>query len=204
MSVTAVVLAGGLATRMGGEKPLRLLHGRTLLGHALAVAAPLARQVLVAGGRRDLPLPPGVTAVPDLPGLHQRGPLSGILAGLAAASHDRVLCLSCDMPWLSASLLQALLAALGQHQCAYCTLPGSPGEPLPVALRREPALARVRAALEAGNNRVLPLWRALDSRVFAGTELAAFGDPALLLRNLNTPEDLAAAEGADPGKTGPG
>lgn len=197
MTVTAVVLAGGLATRMGGEKPLLTLRGRTLLEHALALAVPLAQQVLVAGGRRDLPLPPGVALVPDLPGMQQRGPLSGILAGLSAASHDRVLCLSCDMPWLSPDLLACLLAALDRHDCAYCTLPGSPGEPLPVALRREPALARVRESLRAGNNRVLPLWRELKARVIAGPELAAFGDPALLLRNLNTPQELASAEQAD-------
>ncbi len=186
---SAVVLAGGMARRMGGEKPLRELRGKTLLQHAIDLVAPLAGEVFVASGIRDLPLPAGVVAVPDPPGLEGRGPLSGILAGLEAGKGQRCLIVPCDLPNLTAGLLRGLLDELGQGVCVYCELADGQ-EPLVAALNRQRAAAAARDALAAGRNKVVPCWESLGARVLGADWVAQFGDPPRVFANVNTLEDL--------------
>lgn len=188
---SAIILAGGLASRLGGEKALRALRGRTLLQIALETAAPLCAQRIVACGNRDYELPKGVLSAPDDPSHAGCGPLAGIAAGLALAEHDLVLVLACDLPHVTPDLARALLDALDTADCAWCR--HSADEPLLAALRRKPALAAVSAALAAGRNKVMPVWQSLKSLTLMGPALQAFGNPAWLFANVNTPDDLASA-----------
>lgn len=188
---TAVILAGGNATRMGGQKALRELRGRTLLDIALDTARAVCDELIVATGARQFNLPPGVIAAPDDPQHRGAGPLAGVAAGLAAATRDRVLVLACDLPNVTPALASALLGRLDHADCAFCR--HSADEPLLAAMKRKPALRAVTAALAAGRNKVVPVWQALGAKVLTGTELAGFGDPARLFANVNTPEDLASA-----------
>ncbi|MFZ4410446.1 MAG: molybdenum cofactor guanylyltransferase MobA [Paracraurococcus sp.] len=116
-SVIAVVLAGGLARRMGGgDKPLRLLAGRPLLDHVLDRVAPqVAAVILNANGDAArfaaYGLPVVADPLPDFP-----GPLAGVLAGLDWAAAHRpdvatVLSVPGDGPFLPADLVARLEAA---------------------------------------------------------------------------------------------
>src|SRR6478752_4394091 len=85
-----VLLAGGLARRMGGgDKPLRTLAGRTILERAVARLAPQCDGlVLSANGDPARFAAFGLPVVPDdVPGF--AGPLAGILAGLDWAALHR-------------------------------------------------------------------------------------------------------------------
>lgn len=193
MSVTAIVLAGGKALRMGGEKPLRKLRGKTLMQHAIDLVSPLADEVVVSKGNRELEVP-GIRSVPDAPGLIGKGPLAGILAGLEAANGEQCLVVPCDLPNLSPALLKALLN--DQADCAYVKLDNGP-EPLVVALRREAALKAIQAAVQASRYKVVPCWESLNARVHGQPWAAAFGDPAAMFANINTLEDLERLAGSD-------
>ena len=124
MSVCAIILAGGQASRMQGEKPLRLLRGKTLLEHSKDLVAPLADEILVASGTRDMPLPEGVRAAPDAAQFNGRGPLAGVLAGLEATQANQAIVLACDLPNVPAALLGRMLAALGDD-CDCCCAPSA-------------------------------------------------------------------------------
>jgi molybdopterin-guanine dinucleotide biosynthesis protein A len=189
---SAVVLAGGKALRMGGEKPLRELRGKTLLQHAIDLVAPLAGEVVVSAGERRFAVPPGVQTVPDPVGLQGKGPLSGVLAGLQACKSDICVLLPCDLPNLTQGLLAGLLDALGENACAYCELDDGQ-EPLVAALRRKQVAKAARAALQAGRYKVVPCWEAAGARVLDTSWVRQFGDPARLFANINTPDDLSAA-----------
>src|SRR5580698_1224360 len=113
----AVLLAGGLGRRMGGgDKPLRVLHGRTMLDHVIARIKPQVRaMVLNANGDPARFSGWGLEVVadplPDLP-----GPLAGVLAGMrwAAARYPdagAVLSVPTDTPFLPDDLVARLLAA---------------------------------------------------------------------------------------------
>ena len=195
MGVTAVILAGGLATRMHGEKALRLLRGKTLLEHSLDLVADLADEVLVSSGARVLPVP---NAVPDAPEFAGQGPLAGILAGLEASSHERTLILACDLPNVPPALLSRLLEALGdEYSCVYTEHSGHP-EPLVAALKTAPAREAVRKALSSKVNKVVPCWKALAHRVLLEQELSEFKPLDKAFANINTLAELEAEQDVPP------
>ncbi|MFN5570767.1 MAG: molybdenum cofactor guanylyltransferase [Bradyrhizobium sp.] len=97
-SIPGVLLAGGLARRMGGgDKPIRMIGGRTLLQRVISRLAPqCSRLILNANGDPARFAAYGLTVVRDgVAGFP--GPLAGILAGLdwvAAPSVARALALA--------------------------------------------------------------------------------------------------------------
>jgi len=190
VGVTAVILAGGRATRMQGEKPLRLLKGSTLLEHSKDLVAPLADEVLVASGARDLEPPADCKTVKDAPEFAGQGPLAGILAGLDAASNDITLVLACDLPNLPTRLLKRLVEALDADcDCCWCEHSGHP-EPLAAAMHTAAAREAVRKALTDGANKVVPCWRSMAHCVLGPDVLAEFAPLERAFANLNTLEDL--------------
>ncbi len=112
-----LVLAGGLARRMGGgDKPLRPIAGMTILDRVLARLRPQCdRIILNANGDPSRFAPTGLPVVPDnVPGF--AGPLAGILAGLDwAAEHapgvEWIASVPGDCPFLPRDLVVRLDAA---------------------------------------------------------------------------------------------
>jgi molybdopterin-guanine dinucleotide biosynthesis protein A len=190
-----VVLAGGLARRMGGgDKPLRMLGGRPLLDHLLQRLVPqLGAVVLNANGDparfAAYRLPVIADGLPDHP-----GPLAGILAALdhAAAAHPEmpwVVSATGDAPFLPHDLVERLHAAReAAGQPLACARSGGQAHPpiglWPVALRGE-----LRAALLAGERKI-DRWTARFGCAHADWPTLPF-DPFF---NANAPEDLEEAE----------
>jgi molybdenum cofactor guanylyltransferase len=191
-----LVLAGGLARRMGGgDKPLRMLGGRTILSRVVERLAPQCDGVLLnangdAGRFEGLELPVAPDAVPDHP-----GPLAGVLAGLDwAAAHrpdiDVVASVAGDCPFLPDDLVSRLHAARPRdHRAIAVAASNGRAHPVialwPVALRDD-----LRRALVAeGSRRV---------GTFVGRFPNARADwpaePVDPFFNANTPDDLAEAE----------
>ncbi|MFI9008329.1 molybdenum cofactor guanylyltransferase [Actinosynnema sp. NPDC053489] len=108
MSWSAVVLAGGRGSRLGGvDKASLVVGGRTLLDHVLAAVAGAARVVVVGPSKDDVP---GVTwAREDPPG---GGPVAGLAAGLVHVGTDLVVVLAVDQPGLTRSTVDRLRAAV--------------------------------------------------------------------------------------------
>ena len=191
----AVVLAGGLARRMGGgDKPLRTLGGRPLLAHVLERVAPqVAAVVLNANGDPVRFAAYGLPVVPD--GLPDHpGPLAGVLAALDWAAEARpdlpwVLSVPGDCPFLPHDLAARLHAAREAAGVPLaCARSGGQAHPpvglWPVALREE-----LRAALLAGERRI-DRWTARFGCAHADWPAGPV-DPFF---NANAPEDLAEAE----------
>ena len=166
-SIEVVILAGGRSLRMGKEKARLRLGRRTLLGHA---------RVLVS----ILGLPFRVLRVDRLPG---HGPLGGIETALGGAKADRVLFLSCDMPFLQRDLVERLLAV--DAPAVFATAHGKVG--FPFCLSRK-ILPKVEAQLVAGQLSLQAFARKIRARRLRVPK-ADWGQ----LDNINTPVELAAA-----------
>ncbi len=109
MSTSAIVLAGGKGRRLGVKKHLLEIGGLSLLEIVVDRVSFVSDDVIVVASPADSTSIQISRArvVPDMvPG---RGPLSGLHAGLRAASCDRALLVACDMPFLSTGLLQHLV-----------------------------------------------------------------------------------------------
>lgn len=100
----AVVLAGGRAVRLGGQrKPQLRVGARTMLETVLAAVAGAAPRVVVGPPQ---PVPDGVVLVREVP--PGGGPVPALRAGLAAVPTDVVAVLAGDLPFVTAELVTAL------------------------------------------------------------------------------------------------
>ncbi len=191
-SVVAVVLAGGLARRLGGrDKALRLLHGRTLLDHVLARIRPqVAAIALSANGDparfAAYGLPVLADSVPENP-----GPLAGILAGMhwarrAHPEYPLLLSVPTDAPFLPADLVFRLLRA---RESAGVVCAASLGRRHPVVALWPAAMADALADALAEGVRGVEVFAArhgLTAVEFPAAEV----DPFL---NINSAADLDEA-----------
>jgi molybdopterin-guanine dinucleotide biosynthesis protein A len=189
-----LILAGGLARRMGGgDKPLREAGGRPLLAHLIERLGPQVNGlVLNANGDPARFAAFGLPVVADSIGGFA-GPLAGVLAGLDWAAEHRPDCpwvVSCpgDTPFPPADLVARLHAAreAAGVPLACASSAGHCHPPVglwPVALREA-----LRAALAAGERKI-DRWTAAHGCAVAEWPDAPF-DPFF---NANTPQDVAEA-----------
>ena len=165
------ILAGGLSSRMGRDKSRLRLGGRTLLAHIRATAKTVGLPHRII--RRDL--------------VAHCGPLGGLYTALVTSRADATLFLSCDMPFVSASLLEMLVRKAKHNETAlFVEANGLVGFPL--VLFRHTALPVVESQLEKRAFSLQQLIEALRSQTI---RLAA--RQARELFNVNTPEDLRKA-----------
>jgi molybdopterin-guanine dinucleotide biosynthesis protein A len=198
LSMTAAVLAGGESRRMGRDKALLELGGRPLIVRQVAALRELFACVIVCANDTARFAGLDVPVVPDEGGAGN-GPLGGLAAAIRAAPTTHVFCCAVDMPFLSPDLIryQALLAP--GHDAVVPRAEGAARgktalEPLH-AVYRKSCLGHFRAKLAAGERK---LERALDGlriRIVEPGEVAVLDPDRRSLRNVNTPEDLALAEG---------
>ncbi|MFN3875353.1 MAG: molybdenum cofactor guanylyltransferase [Flavobacteriales bacterium] len=182
---TGVVLAGGKSSRMGRDKALLELRGRTLLDRALDLLHPHCAELLVIGEpRKHGHVGPFVIA-DEWPG---KGPLGGIATALRYASNDKLLVIACDMPALTDRLFDLLKAQLGTATDAVVPRHGGVIEPLAAAYHRSAQLA-FRRCVELD---VLKMSDALRQVRTSFVEVVPGGDgwPPDLFRNINAPNDL--------------
>lgn len=189
----AVLLAGGLARRMGGgDKPLCPLGGRALLDHVVDRIRPQVRALaLNANGDPARFAAWGLPVLPDpLPG--NLGPLAGVLAGMRWAQSigaADVLSVPTDTPFLPAGLV-ARLAVARRAAGVPIACAASLGRTHPVAALWPAALAdALAAALQQGMRRI-DRWTAGQGVIAASFAETGY-DPFF---NVNSPDELAAAE----------
>lgn len=204
-AVPGVILAGGLATRMGGgDKALLPLGGQTLLARVIERLAPqVSGLALNANGDPARFADYGLPVLPDsIPGFV--GPLAGVLAGLdwAAGQGARaIVTVAADTPFFPCDLVPrlqlasegqahplVLAATKGEAQTKSKSRSGLIRHPTfglwPVALRDD-----LRAALQGGLKKVV-LWTDPNGGRECLFPTVGF-DPFF---NINTPEDIARAE----------
>jgi molybdenum cofactor guanylyltransferase len=192
--IAGAVLAGGSSSRMGAPKAFTLSAGRSLLAHVLDRLRPQtahiflnAREARTAGGRVWLPARRGRAAM-----ARRRSPggrVAAILARAAGQGFAWVATTPCDGPFLPLDLVRRLAEPIVFGAPAAVAVGAGGLEPL-FALWPVAAAARIEAALaehRAGPSQVLQEMGA--ARVCFGSSAEA--DP---FANLNTPEELAAAE----------
>jgi molybdenum cofactor guanylyltransferase len=185
------VVAGGRSERMGRDKALLAWAGTTLLEHALLRLRAVCVDVRILAGRELRYEGYGATVHTDV--VRDAGPLGGVHAGLLNLGASRGLFLGVDTPLVPPALLGALLSAAADFDAVVPVVGGRP-EPL-CAVYRGTCLEPVQRRLEAGERKMTSFWPDIRVRAMAEEELAAFGDPEQMFRNLNTPDDYLRLRG---------
>jgi molybdopterin-guanine dinucleotide biosynthesis protein A len=188
--LSAVVLAGGRSSRFGRDKLAEPIEGRSLLDRAVDAVRPLATEVLVvAAPGSALAIREGARIVNDLEPFE--GPLAGTLAGLTVATGESVLVVGGDMPSLVAAVLESMARELDDPAIDACVLVHDRRvRPLPIVVRRTPAIAAARTLLDGGERRLRALLDALETRSIPEEAWRRHDPDADTLRDIDTPADL--------------
>jgi len=195
--VTAFILAGGKSSRMGADKALLEFEGETLLARTLRKARGVASQVCIVGSRERFEMFGPV--IEDL--YAERGPLGGIHAALQASTTRLNLVLAVDMPFLPASALRYLVdQARGCDATVVVPRVGGFHQTLCAVYRLEFGTLAAQS-LQAGRNKIDPLYAQTSVRVIEEKELAEVDIRPAMFDNLNTPQDLERAVRAHPATT---
>jgi molybdenum cofactor guanylyltransferase len=186
----AVVLAGGRSVRFGRDKLTEVLGDRPLLDHAVDAVLQVAGDVVVVAAPGGLPAVPERVRVIHDPTAFE-GPLAGLLAGLEAIRTPIVIVVGGDMPGLVPAVIAALADALTDPAIDGTALEfAGRRQQLPVALRRDPALAVVQRRIDEGERRLGAVLDGLTVRVLSVAEWQVLDPAAATLRDVDRPEDL--------------
>ncbi|GGQ05245.1 molybdenum cofactor guanylyltransferase MobA [Shewanella litoralis] len=181
--IDAVILAGGMARRMGGnDKGLVDLNGQAMICHTIDKLSNQVDRIMINANRNQTQYEQwGYTVFSDQDSGYL-GPLAGMVTALKQTQAEYLLVVPCDCPMLPTDLASRLLTALTQKNADIAV--ASDGErEQPVVLLLKPHLAEsMQAFLDAGERKIDFWYRQHQVAV------ESFADQPNAFVNVNTPE----------------
>ena len=184
-NLTVQIMAGGESRRMGTDKALVSLGGKTLLERAIETWGGWGKELFlsVGGEERGKLAPAGTYPVFDR--FPACGPLGGLHGGLAECRTEFLLLCAIDTPFLTREHAQRLLDAIGTADACVYAVEGK-AKPL-FGLYRKSCLSVAQTMLVQGELSIDRLREMLHTVVLEAEEPEAF-------HSLDTPDELAAAQ----------
>jgi molybdopterin-guanine dinucleotide biosynthesis protein A len=182
--ISAVILAGGEAKRIGGnDKGLLPLLGKPLIAWVLERIQPQADEIMISANRNLAQYQSfGYPVLTDeVTGF--AGPLAGLARALGEASHPLVLCVPCDTPLLPHDLAARLKQAMLEQDVQIAVAATAQHSHNTVCLCRRDLLPGLLDYLAQGGRRVGE-WQSTLKRV------QVMFDDERVFHNTNSPEDL--------------
>ena len=182
--ITGLIIAGGLARRMGGiDKGMQPLGGKPMLAHVIERFAPQVDAVVINANQN-----PAAYAAFGYPVIADTikgyaGPLAGLHAGLAACATPLLVSVPCDSPFLPLDLVARLHVALDTAQAELAVATTAGWKQHAFMLCRRELLPGLTAFLEEGGRKIGFWYEKLDVVEVPFADEDAFA-------NINTLEEL--------------
>ena len=200
--ITGIILAGGASRRMGHDKALLKLNGRPLIQYVAELLDSISAELLIVGDHEERYKRFGYPVVEDY--FRGIGPLGGLHAGLRAASHDLVLAVGCDMPFLNTDLLCAFAHWADGFDGAILRHPnGKYLEPLHAVYRRT-CVSRLEENILSGERKMSVFLSHIHMQYITPMQIAPFDPNMRSFYNVNTLKEwetaryLSHAQNSDP------
>jgi molybdopterin-guanine dinucleotide biosynthesis protein A len=180
---TVAILIGGDSSRMGSDKATFEVDG-------LPMATRVAQAAKAAGASEILLVGATQTKAKKLTGTWKKdsypgeGPLGGVITALKSASHDSVVVLSCDMPFITDAVIASLVRGLNDAQASVGRTDRLNW--LCAAWSKEECLQTLQGVWKRNERAV--------HRAAVLLDVAEVPVPAVAVRNINTPADLLAPD----------
>jgi molybdopterin-guanine dinucleotide biosynthesis protein A len=195
-----ILLAGGLASRLGSDKALQPIAGKPLIRHIIDRISGLSDEFLVVVAR-NAPTSEYSEALPDFARvigdeLEGKSPLIGIVTGLRAIKSRYAIVLSCDIPFVSRQVIQLLLERASGADAVIPRSREGHLEPLQAVYRRDSMLHEAEHSLSSGRLSPSDAISRLTRVVFVSIEdeIAKIDPELRTFFNVNTRQDVAEAE----------
>jgi len=105
--ITGIILAGGKSSRMGVNKALLIMNGKSIIEHIVLLFKSIFGRVMLVTNNPDDYLFPGIEIFGDVyPGM---GPLAGIHSGLVHSDTEKNFVISCDIPLINKEIIEYII-----------------------------------------------------------------------------------------------
>lgn len=195
--LAAAIVVGGASRRMGQPKAFIELAGIPLIERVLAALRQLTPEIILIG---DDQAPYEAFGLPHYGDLHPGGALAGIHSAIYHSPQPLTLVVACDMPFLNVALLGAMAckAKKGQYDVIVPTVKDYP-QGLH-AIYHKNCLEPIERRLRANQRKVIGFYPDVAVDHWAETRWQRYDPAGRSFVNLNTPEELAAANQAAQGR----
>jgi molybdenum cofactor guanylyltransferase len=197
INCSAVILAGGLNSRMGGRnKAFLTVGGKTILDRLVGTLEGLFEEILLVTRKPALyqGLSGKVQIVMDL--LEKRSSLTGIHAGLVHSKADFAFVVPCDAPFIEPELVRVLLDQIEPSIDIIVPSFEDHYEPL-CAVYSKRCIAHIEAQLLQDDFKILGIFKKVKMKAIPADDLRK-ADPTLRsFFNINTPEAYRASQDFD-------
>ena len=194
--IACVVLVGGESRRMGEDKARAELAGKALVERVLDVVRPLFSELYI-GAHDDTALGDSYglpTVIDTLPG---RGPALGVCSALENARAELVFVVSCDLPMLSANVIEFLASKAEGFDVVVPRIDGR--AQTTCAIYSRACLAPLEERLSTGEKKLRSLNRFLEETeglkvlYVDEDELSLIDNGTQSFADVDTPQELAEA-----------
>ncbi len=182
--ITAVILAGGQASRMNGEdKGLIIFRELPLIAHVVNITKPKVAEILISANRNlEEYANFGRVIRDDLEGF--QGPLAGISKALKVCSTPYLLVFPCDSPLIDATLIDSLIEKMEATKADICVAHDGSIMHATFALMQTKLEKSLEEFLEEGGRKMAHWYRQQSlERIDVSSHLE-------VLTNINRPEDF--------------
>ncbi|MFU8796631.1 MAG: molybdenum cofactor guanylyltransferase [Dehalococcoidia bacterium] len=200
--MTSIILAGGKSSRLGRNKALQVLDGKSLIQRVVDRLSVLSKEiVIVTAGGEPMPCSSPVTVKTVSDVYAGRGPLVGLYSGLAASTSQRAVVVGCDMPFLDTDLVRYMSQISSAFDAVVPRIEDKV-EPL-CAVYSTSCISAIQELLDLDELRINRLFSMVKVRYVGEAEVDRFDPGHLSFFNVNSKADLvragqiAAREGMD-------
>jgi len=181
--ITGIILAGGKSSRMGTDKALIEVNGKKIIQHIFEALNNVTDSVMIISNSNNADFL-GVSVYTDL--IEDCGPLGGIYTGLKFSETEKNIILSCDIPFVTAELLNFLIEKSEKHDVA---IPEHNGKTEPLCGVYSKSCEQVfKNSLTSGNHKLHDAINLLNLNIVNIDKEKFYNNK--LLANLNTLEEL--------------
>ena len=187
-SCCAVILAGGLNSRMGGRNKAFLeVGGRTILDRLLKTLAVFFTEAILVTKEPKLYHTPSVKIVRDI--YPSRSSLTGIHAGLKNARSDFAFVVPCDAPFIQPALIRFLLDQITPDLDVIVPVIGDHYEPL-CAIYSKRCLEPIEEQLDRDDYTIIHFFDKVNLKTISAEAIQRTDSDMLSFFNVNTPDAL--------------
>jgi molybdopterin-guanine dinucleotide biosynthesis protein A len=186
---SALILGGGLGTRIGYDKKKLVLSGAPVLESLAARLGTVFDETLLSS---NTPVSiPGISVLPDTLG---KGPMAGIYQGLLHCKSEYLYVVACDMPFVNVAYIAYMRTLVEQEGMDVCIARhGDDHLELFNSFYKRSAAPAMEEALSKGIYQIRRIFPRLTVHITDGDVLEQF-DPERMFFNINNQEDMARAE----------
>ncbi len=186
---TAIILAGGMARRMGNgcDKAFLNIGGKPIIHRQLDILKRIFKTIIIVTNSPDrYKYFKDIKLVCDV--VRKKGPLGGIYSGLLASNSFYNFVVACDIPFINAELIKQMITLKDGFDIVVPRIKNR-YEAL-FAIYSKNCIEPICKAMKKDKLKVSELFGSVRVREFADCEIAKFGDSGLLFMNVNTKEDV--------------